>query len=1076
MFSRFFVRRPVFAWVIAILIMLAGVLAIQTLPVAQYPTIAPPAVTISASYPGADAKTVQDTVTQVIEQNMTGLDNLMYMSSQSSSSGQATITLTFTAGTNPNEAMQQVQNQLQSAMKKLPQDVQNQGVTVRKTGDTNILTIAFVSTDGSMDKQDIADYVASNIQEPLSRVNGVGDITAYGSQYSMRIWLDPAKLTSVQMTAKDVTDAIESQNAQIAVGQLGGTPSVDNQSLNATINAQSLLQTPQQFRDITLRVNPDGSLVTLGDVAKVELGAESYDYLSRYNRNPASGLGVQLASGANEMQTAELVLNRLDELSQYFPHGLEYKIAYETTSFVKASIHDVVKTLLEAIVLVFLVMYLFLQNIRATLIPTIAVPVVLMGTFAILFACGYSINTLTMFAMVLAIGLLVDDAIVVVENVERIMSEEGLSPREATRKSMGQIQGALVGIAMVLSAVFIPMAFFGGTTGAIYRQFSITIVSAMVLSVLVAMILTPALCATLLKPMKKGEEHGKKGFFGWFNRMFNRNASRYETAVGKILHRSLRWIAIYALLLGGMVFMFLRLPTSFLPQEDRGMFLTSVQLPSGATQQQTLKVVQKVEDYFFSHEQANVASIFATVGSGPGGNGQNVARMFIRLKDWDERDAKTGTSFAIIERATKAFNSINEARVFATNPPAISGLGSSAGFDMELEDHAGNGHAALMAARDTLLDLAAKDDRLTRVRHNGLDDSPQLQIDIDQRKAQALGVSIDDINNTLQTAWGSSYVNDFMDRGRVKKVYVQSAAPYRMLPDDINLWYVRNSSGTMVPFSAFATSRWQTGSPRLERYNGYSAVEIIGEAAPGISTGTAMAIMEDLTRQLPNGFGLDWTAMSYQERLSGAQAPALYAISLLVVFLCLAALYESWSIPFSVMLVVPLGVIGALMATWMRGLENDVYFQVGLLTVIGLSAKNAILIVEFANELNEKGEDLLAATLSACRQRLRPILMTSLAFIFGVLPMATSTGAGSGSQHAVGTGVLTSPRPPKRTSSGVKGCKAPFRLERLERAPLATRRTRPDSSVKTSSIRLVSLQGRLCRTKARCHPSICSSS
>ena len=1004
--ANFFIDRPIFAWVLAILLCLTGTLAILSLPVEQYPDLAPPNVRITANYPGASAQTLENTVTQVIEQNMTGLDNLMYMSSQSSSSGQATITLTFTAGTNPNEAMQQVQNQLQSAMKKLPQDVQNQGVTVRNTGDTNILTIAFVSTDGSMDKQDIADYVASNIQEPLSRVNGVGDITAYGSQYSMRIWLDPAKLTSVQMTAKDVTDAIESQNAQIAVGQLGGTPSVDNQSLNATINAQSLLQTPQQFRDITLRVNPDGSLVTLGDVAKVELGAESYDYLSRYNRNPASGLGVQLASGANEMQTAELVLNRLDELSQYFPHGLEYKIAYETTSFVKASIHDVVKTLLEAIVLVFLVMYLFLQNIRATLIPTIAVPVVLMGTFAILFACGYSINTLTMFAMVLAIGLLVDDAIVVVENVERIMSEEGLSPREATRKSMGQIQGALVGIAMVLSAVFIPMAFFGGTTGAIYRQFSITIVSAMVLSVLVAMILTPALCATLLKPMKKGEEHGKKGFFGWFNRMFNRNASRYETAVGKILHRSLRWIAIYALLLGGMVFMFLRLPTSFLPQEDRGMFLTSVQLPSGATQQQTLKVVQKVEDYFFNHEQANVASIFATVGSGPGGNGQNVARMFIRLKDWDERDAKTGTSFAIIERARKAFNSINEARVFATNPPAISGLGSSAGFDMELEDHAGNGHAALMAARDTLLDLAAKDERLTRVRHNGLDDSPQLQIDIDQRKAQALGVAIDDINNTLQTAWGSSYVNDFMDRGRVKKVYVQSAAPYRMLPDDINLWYVRNSSGTMVPFSAFATSRWQTGSPRLERYNGYSAVEIIGEAAPGISTGTAMAIMEDLTRQLPNGFGLDWTAMSYQERLSGAQAPALYAISLLVVFLCLTALYESWSIPFSVMLVVPLGVIGALLATWMRGLENDVYFQVGLLTVIGLSAKNAILIVEFANELNEKGEDLLAATLSACRQRLRPILMTSLAFIFGVLPMATSTGAGSGSQHAVGTGVM----------------------------------------------------------------------
>ncbi|STV73794.1 aminoglycoside efflux pump [Klebsiella pneumoniae] len=822
----------------------------------------------------------------------------------------------------------------------------------------------------------------------------------------MRIWLDPAKLNSYQMTTKDVTDAISSQNAQIAVGQLGGTPSVDKQALNATINSQSLLQTPEQFRNITLRVNQDGSEVTLGDVATVEMGAEKYDYLSRYNRQPASGLGIKLASGANEMATAERVINRLNELAQFFPHGLEYKVAYETTSFVKASITDVVKTLLEAILLVFLVMYLFLQNFRATLIPTIAVPVVLMGTFAVLYACGYSINTLTMFAMVLAIGLLVDDAIVVVENVERIMSEEGLSPREATRKSMGQIQGALVGIAMVLSAVFVPMAFFGGTTGAIYRQFSITIVAAMVLSVLVAMILTPALCATLLKPVKPGESHERTGFFGWFNRTFNRSASRYETFVGKILHRSLRWMLIYVLLLGGMVFLFLHLPTSFLPLEDRGMFTTSVQLPSGSTQQQTLKVVQKAEDYFLNNEKKNVESVFATVGSGPGGNGQNVARMFVRLKDWDQRDPQTGTSFAIIERATKAFNQINEARVIASSPPAISGLGSSAGFDMELEDHAGKGHDALMAARDTLLELAGKNPLLTRVRHNGLDDSPQLQVDIDQRKAQALGVSIDDINDTLQTAWGSSYVNDFMDRGRVKKVYVQAAAKYRMLPDDINLWYVRNSSGTMVPFSAFATSRWETGSPRLERYNGYSAVEIVGEAAPGISTGTAMDMMEKLAAQLPTGFGLEWTAMSYQERLSGAQAPALYAISLLVVFLCLAALYESWSVPFSVMLVVPLGVIGALLATWMRGLENDVYFQVGLLTVIGLSAKNAILIVEFANELNEKGQDLLSATLSACRQRLRPILMTSLAFIFGVLPMATSTGAGSGSQHAVGTGVM----------------------------------------------------------------------
>ena len=873
--ANFFIDRPIFAWVLAILLCLTGALAIFSLPVEQYPDLAPPNVRVTANYPGASAQTLENTVTQVIEQNMTGIDNLMYMSSQSSATGQATITLSFVAGTDPDEAVQQVQNQLQTAMNKLPQAVQTQGVTVRKTGDTNILTIAFVSTDGSMDKQDISDYVASNIQDPISRVDGVGDIDAYGSQYSMRIWLDPAKLNSYQMTTADVTNAIKSQNAQIAVGQLGGTPSIDKQALNATINAQSLLQTPQQFRDITLRVNQDGSEVTLGDVATVEMGAEKYDYLSRYNRNPASGLGIKLASGANEMATAERVIQRLDELKQYFPHGLEYKVAYETTSFVKASIKDVVKTLLEAILLVFLVMYLFLQNFRATLIPTIAVPVVLMGTFAILYACGYSINTLTMFAMVLAIGLLVDDAIVVVENVERIMSTEGLTPRQATRKSMGQIQGALVGIAMVLSAVFIPMAFFGGTTGAIYRQFSITIVSAMVLSVLVAMILTPALCATLLKPIHKGEVHGTKGFFGWFNRHFDASARRYESGVARILHRSIRWMLIYVLLLGGMVFLFLRLPSSFLPLEDRGMFTTSGQLPSGSTQQQTLKVVEQVEDYFFKNEKDNVTSIFATIGSGPGGNGQNVARMFVRLKDWDERDSKTGTSFAIIERATKALNKIKEARVYASSPPAISGLGSSAGFDMELQDHAGAGHDALMAARDKLLELASNDPQLTRVRHNGLDDSPQLQVDIDQRKAQALGVSIDDINDTLQTAWGSSYVNDFMDRGRVKKVYVQAAAKYRMLPEDMNLWYVRNNSGQMVPFSAFATSRWETGSPRLERYNGYSAVEIIGEAAPGVSTGTAMDVMQNLVQQLPTGFGLEWTAMSYQERLSGAQAPAL---------------------------------------------------------------------------------------------------------------------------------------------------------------------------------------------------------
>ncbi len=1004
--ANFFIDRPIFAWVIAILLCLTGTLAIFSLPVEQYPDLAPPNVRITANYPGASAETLENTVTQVIEQNMTGIDNLMYMSSQSSNTGQATITLTFTAGTNPDEARQQVQNQLQSALRKLPQDVQSQGVTVTKTGDTNILMVAFVSTDGSMGKQDISDYVASNVQDPLSRIDGVGEVDAYGSQYAMRIWLDPNKMINYALTTSDIVTAIESQNSQVAVGQLGGLPSVDKQALNATINSQSLLNTPEQFRNITLRVNQDGSEVKLGDVADIALGAEKYDFLSQYNGQAASGLGIKLASGANELQTDELVRARIDELSHYFPHGLKAEIAYETTPFVKASIEDVVKTLVEAVILVFVVMYLFMQNFRATLIPTIAVPVVLLGTFTILSAFGFSINTLTMFAMVLAIGLLVDDAIVVVENVERIMSEEGLSPRDATRKSMGQIQGALVGIALVLSAVFIPMAFFGGTTGAIYRQFSVTIVSAMVLSVLVAMILTPALCSTLLKPIPQGHHHGRKGFFGWFNRMFNSNAERYERGVGRILAKAGRWMLLYLLLIAGMAFLFLRLPTSFLPLEDRGVFTTQVQLPPGSTLQETNKVVNTVEQYYLTKEKDNVLSVFSTIGAGPGGNGQNVARMFVRLKDWGDRHGPDNTSFAIIERATTAFKKIKEGRVIASSPPAITGLGNSAGFDMELQDHAGLGHDALMKARDLLLSAAEGNASLIRVRHNGLDDTPQLRISVDQHKAQALGVSIDDINNTLQTGWGSTYVNDFLDRGRVKKVYVQAAAKYRMLPDDISKWYVRNSSGGMVPFTAFATTSWETGSPRLERYNGYSAVEIVGESAQGVSTGTAMDVMENLVSKLPTGFGLQWTGASYQERMSGSQAPALYAISLLVVFLCLAALYESWSIPFSVMLVVPLGVIGALIATWVRGLENDVYFQVGLLTVIGLSAKNAILIVEFANEINSKGRDLLEATLEASRQRLRPILMTSLAFIFGVLPMAISNGAGSSSQHAVGTGVM----------------------------------------------------------------------
>ncbi|YCI30325.1 multidrug efflux RND transporter permease AcrD [Erwinia sp. PK3-005] len=1003
--ANFFIDRPIFAWVLAIMICLTGALAIKSLPVEQYPDLAPPNVRITANYPGASAATLENTVTQIIEQSMTGIDNLMYMSSQSSNTGQATITLTFSAGTNPDEARQQVQNQLQSALRKLPQAVQQQGVTVNKTGESNILMLAFVSTDGSMDKQDIADYVASNIQDPLSRISGVGQVDAYGTQYAMRIWLDPNKLINYALTTSDVVSAIESQNSQVAVGQVGGTPSVDNQALNATVNSQSLLQTPEQFKAITLRTNRDGSVVTLGDVAEVALGAEKYDYLSRYNGMAASGLGVKLASGANELETDRLVRARIAELAPYFPHGLEAKVAYETTPFVTASIRDVVKTLLEAVLLVFLVMYLFMQNFRATLIPTIAVPVVLLGTFSVLYACGFSINTLTMFAMVLAIGLLVDDAIVVVENVERLMQEEGLSPRDATRKSMGQIQGALVGITLVLSAVFVPMAFFGGTVGAIYRQFSITVVSAMVLSVLVAMILTPALCASLLKPVAPGH-HQRRGFFGWFNRMFARNTERYERRVARLLRQAGRWLLLYLAIIALMALLFLHLPTSFLPLEDRGIFTTQVQLPPGSTQQQTLKVVEKVERYYLTHEKENIESVFATVGSGPGGNGQNVARLFVRLKNWEARSDADRTSFAIIERATKAFRKINEARVIASSPPAITGMGNAAGFDMELQDHAGIGHTKLMEMRDQLLAKAGSDPRLARVRHNGLDDSPQLRIDIDQRKAQALGVSIDDINSTLTTGWGSTYVNDFLDRGRVKKVYVQAAAKYRMLPDDINKWYVRNSQGGMVPFSAFAKTAWETGSPRLERYNGYSSLEIVGEAAPGVSTGSAMDAMEELVSQLPLGVGLQWTGASLQERLSGSQAPALYAISLLVVFLCLAALYESWSIPFAVMLVVPLGVVGALVATWARGLENDVYFQVGLLTVIGLSAKNAILIVEFANDINSHGRDLIASTLEACRQRLRPILMTSLAFVFGVLPMAISHGAGSGSQHAVGTGVM----------------------------------------------------------------------
>ncbi|GKQ99760.1 efflux RND transporter permease subunit [Aeromonas hydrophila] len=1004
--ARFFIDRPIFAWVIALVIMLAGSLAIIKLPVAQYPSIAPPAVGISASYPGASAKTVEDSVTQIIEQNMTGLDHLLYMSSQSDSSGRVSVTLTFQPGTDPDIAQVQVQNKLQQAMSLLPQEVQQQGIRVQKTSSSFLMVAAFISKDGAMTNDDLADYVVANIKEPLSRLDGVGDITLFGSQYSMRVWLDPNKLNRVQMTPGDVQAAIKAQNTQVAFGKLGGTPAVTDQQFTATIMGQTRLSTVEEFNDILLRVNQDGSKVRLKDVARVELAGESYDAEALYNGQSTAAVAIKLATGANALDTAEKVRGKLNELSTYFPANMEIVYPYDTTPFVKISIEEVVQTLVEAIFLVFCVMYLFLQNFRATLIPTIAVPVVLLGTFGVMSAFGFSINTLTMFGLVLAIGLLVDDAIVVVENVERLMSEEDLSPLEATRKSMTQITGALVGIALVLSAVFVPMAFFGGSTGAIYRQFSLTIVSAMVLSVLVALILTPALCATLLKPIKHGEFGAKRGFFGWFNRAFDASANRYQSGVRKVVKQGVRYGIIYAAMLAVLAILFMRMPTSFLPEEDQGVIMSMVQLPVGATKQRTEVVLADMRDYFMKNEKDNVDSVLTVAGFSFAGSGQNSGMAFIKLKDWKERNTPDRSANAIIGRAMGYLFSIKEAQVFAFNLPPIPELGTATGFDFFLQDRAGVGHDKLMAARNQLLGMAAQDPNLVRVRPNGMEDTPQLDIKIDYEKALAQGLSISDINSTLSSAWGSAYVNDFVDRGRVKKVYLQADAPFRMNPEDLKLWYVRNSAGQMVPFSAFASTDWSFGSPRLERYNGVPAMEIVGEAAPGKSTGDAMAAIEQMVKQLPEGIGIEWTGLSYQERQAGSQAPALYAISLLVVFLCLAALYESWSIPFSVMLVVPLGVLGAIVAATLRGLENDVYFQVGLLTTIGLSAKNAILIVEFAKELYDRGMGLSEAVVEAARLRLRPILMTSLAFILGVLPLVISTGAGASSRNAIGTGVM----------------------------------------------------------------------
>jgi multidrug efflux pump len=1004
--SRFFIDRPIFAWVIALVIMLAGALSIFRLPIAQYPSIAPPTITVSASYPGASAKTVEDTVTQIIEQRMTGLDGLRYITSTSDSAGSASITLTFNAGVDPDIAQVQVQNKLKLAESQLPQEVQQQGVNVAKSVRNFIMVIGFYSEDGSMNRTDIADYVAANVQDVLSRVPGVGELTLFGSQYAMRIWLDPSKLISYKLTPADVAAAIRAQNVQIAAGQLGGLPAIPGQQLNATISAQGRLQTPAQFEAIILRTGPSGATVRLRDVARVELGGENYGTVSFYNGKPSSGLAVRLATGANALDTADAVKARIAQLERFFPPGLKAVVAFDTTPFIRLSIEEVVKTLLEAFALVFLVMYVFLQNLRATLIPAIAVPVVLLGTFAVMFAFGFSVNVLTMFGVVLAIGLLVDDAIVVVENVERLMSEEGLSPKEATRKSMDQITSALVGIALVLAAVFIPMALFGGSTGVIYRQFSVTMASAMLLSVMVALILSPALCATLLKPVAKGSHGPTTGFFGQFNRFFDRSSGLYRRIVARMLKGPGRWLAAYAVMIALGAFLLLRLPTSFLPDEDQGILFAQVVLPAGATQERTLGVLRDVQRHFLEDEKATVQSLFTVAGFSFSGSGQNAGIAFVRLKDWKERPGAQNSVKAVAGRAMAAFSKVRDALVFAFPPPAVLELGVANGFDMYLQDRAGAGHDALIAARNQLLGLAAKDPALVAVRPNGQEDTPQFSIDIDTVHAGALGLAMADVNATLSAAWGGAYVNDFIDKGRVKKVYMQADAPYRMVPEDLDRWYVRNAQGDMVPFSMFARSRWTFGSPRLERFNGAPAVEIQGQAAPGRSSGEAMAAMEKLAAQLPPGFGVAWTGLSYEERLSGAQAPLLYGLSLLVVFLCLAALYESWSIPFAVLLIVPLGVLGALLAASGRGLSDDVYFQVGLLTTIGLSAKNAILIIQFALTQIAQGVALVPATLEAVRLRLRPILMTSLAFGGGVLPLALARGAGSGSQNAIGTGVF----------------------------------------------------------------------
>ena len=1001
--ARFFIDRPIFAWVLAILLMGVGILSILNLPVAQYPQIAPPTVAVSAAYPGASAETITNTVTQVIEQQMTGLDGLRYFSSTSTSAGTANVTLTFETGTDADIAQVQVQNKLAQASSLLPEIVQRLGLTVEKSSSGFLMVVAMSSQDDAFGAADLSDYVVTNLVDEISRIDGVGNVQLFGAPYAMRIWLDPSLLAAFELTPSDVVTAVGAENAQISAGSFGDRPAVEGQQLNATITAQSLLRTPEDFRQIVLRAETDGGLVLLGDVAKVEIGSENYSTIARFKRVPAAGMGISLSTGANALETAEAVEERMQELSQFFPAGVNYVVPYNTAPFVRISIEEVVITLMEAIGLVFLVMFLFLQNWRATLIPTLAIPVVLLGTFAILSVAGFSINTLTMLAMVLAIGLLVDDAIVVVENVERLMEEEGLNPLEATRKSMDQVSSSLVGIAVVVSAVFVPMAFFGGSTGVIYQQFAITIVSAMVLSVFVALTLTPALCATMLRA--PGEE-GKNRLFGPFNRGFDAVQNRYAGSIGWITHRPFRMGIVYLALVAAMALLFLRTPTGFLPDEDQGILFTLIQTPSGSTAERTLEVVKKVEDYYLDQESDAVEALFGVVGFSFAGQGQNMGLVFASLKDWSEREDPSLSVKALAGRAYGAFSQIKDAMVFPIVPPSVIELGNVSGFDFYLQSRGGQTHEELLQARNQLLGAAAQSPLIASARPNGLEDAAQYNLDLDWRRAGALGVTASDVSQLLTTAWSGQYVNDFLDEGRIKKVYVQGEADARSTPDDFELWRVRNATGGLVPLSEFSTGEWKFGPQGVTRYNGLPAMQIQGSPAPGVSTGDAIAELERLAAELPTGFSIAWTGLSLEEQDSGSQAPMLFGLALAVVFLSLAALYESWSIPFAVMLAMPIGILGALLGAWLGSFDNGVFFQIGLLAVMGLTGKNAILIVEFAKERRAEGMELYEAVAMAARQRFRPILMTSIAFSLGVLPLVISSGAGSGGRTAIGSGVL----------------------------------------------------------------------